>query len=45
VAKKLTEFPTTMLEKIKWINDQPEAQVFSADITNICNSILKEEID
>lgn len=44
VAKKLTEFPTTLLEKIKWVNNQPEAQAFSTDITNICNAILKEEI-
>ena len=42
VAKKLSEFPTTMLEKIKWINNPPEAQAFSEDITNICNSMLKE---
>ena len=42
VAKKLSDFPTTMLEKIKWINNPPEAQAFSEDITNICNSMLKE---
>jgi len=42
VAKKLSDFPTTMLEKIKWINNPPEAQAFSEDIINICNSMLKE---
>ena len=30
------------MEKIKWINNPPEAQAFSEDITNICNSMLKE---
>ena len=42
IAKKLTEFPTDLLEKIKWTASQPNIADFSEDIKKICDSILSE---
>lgn len=40
IAKKLTDFPTTLLERIKWVGVLPDHKTFSDDINTICNSIL-----
>lgn len=41
VAKRLTEFPVALLERIKWTDVKPDIQIFSKDINLICDSMLK----
>jgi hypothetical protein len=41
VAKRPTEFPVELLDRIKWVDKKPEAEMFTAEINLICDSMLK----
>lgn len=41
VCKRLTEFPTELLDRIKWVEKSPNKDLFKKDIENTCDLILQ----